>query len=36
LTYGNEQVTRPDALEGKIAEKAKARGNALDTLTSAQ
>jgi hypothetical protein len=32
----NEQATRPHALEGRIAEKAKARGNALDRLTSAQ
>jgi hypothetical protein len=32
----NEQATRPNALEGRIAEKANARGNALDMLTSAQ
>ena len=32
----NEQATRPHALEGRIAEKANARGNALDRLTSAQ
>ncbi|HYU74731.1 MAG TPA: hypothetical protein VEL31_18835 [Ktedonobacteraceae bacterium] len=32
----NEQATRPHALEGRIAEKAKARGNALDMPTSAQ
>jgi hypothetical protein len=32
----NEQATRPHALEGRIAEKANARGNALDMLTSAQ
>ena len=32
----DEQATRPHALEGRIAEKAKARGNALDRLTSAQ
>ena len=33
--YG-EQATRPDALEGRIAEKANARGNTLDMLTSAR
>ena len=32
----NEQATRPDALGERIAEKANARGNALDMLTSAQ
>ena len=32
----NEQATRPDALGGRIAEKANARGNALDMLTSAR
>jgi hypothetical protein len=32
----NEQATRPHALEGRIAEKAKARGNALEMPTSAQ
>ncbi|HET8840493.1 MAG TPA: hypothetical protein VFN35_03460 [Ktedonobacteraceae bacterium] len=38
LTDGrySEQATRPYALEGRIAEKANARGNALDMQTSAQ
>jgi hypothetical protein len=38
LTAGrySEQATRPQALEVRIAEKAKARGNALDTPTSAR
>jgi hypothetical protein len=32
----SEQATRPYALEGRIAEKANVRGNALNRLTSAQ
>lgn len=32
----NEQATRPNALEGRIAEEANARGNTLDTQTSAR
>jgi len=32
----NEQATWPNALKGRIAEKANARGNALDMPTSAR